>query len=308
MAEDGGNAAEGKVNITATTACAPPEETVSSHQPTAGADSSPLLGPAPGDLRSSVLALLRRVTADNAGQVRFASTTTAAAGRPCCLLDGTAAPRPNVAAAGARRALAETETNLGRCSASSPSPMTEVEDRCTLARKVQQDALEVAEEGCDARRAAGGEVGMGACFVGSGADGVLCCGEHFVATAAAGRDSGSATQFWSELIRRGADGDLATPTWVANHLRWIVWKLAATERRFPDCFPHGYLTAETVTRQLQYRYDVEIMRARKPALKAILQGDAAACRPLILCVSRVYSPEDLGARRGTAAAVIEVRV
>lgn len=56
------------------------------------------------------------------------------------------------------------------------------------------------------------------------------------------------------------------------------------------------------------RYDVEIMRARKPALKAILQGDAAACRPLILCVSRVYSPEDLGARRGTAAAVIEVRV
>lgn len=51
---------------------------------------------------------------------------------------------------------------------------------------------------------------------------------------------------------------------------------------------------------------MELNRARKPALKAVLQGDAAACRPLILCVSRVYSPEDLGARRGTAAAVIEV--
>lgn len=54
------------------------------------------------------------------------------------------------------------------------------------------------------------------------------------------------------------------------------------------------------------RYDVELNRARKPALKAVLQGDAAACRPMILCVSRVYRPEDLGTRRGTAAAVVEV--
>ena len=35
--------------------------------------------------------------------------------------------------------------------------------------------------------------------------------------------------------------------------RWIVWKLAATERRFPDKFPRGYLLADRVVRQLQYR-------------------------------------------------------
>ncbi|CAN0456704.1 unnamed protein product, partial [Laminaria digitata] len=54
------------------------------------------------------------------------------------------------------------------------------------------------------------------------------------------------------------------------------------------------------------RHDVELDRAKKPCLKAVLQGDASASRPMVLCVSRVYDPEDLGARRGAAAAVVEV--
>ena len=52
---------------------------------------------------------------------------------------------------------------------------------------------------------------------------------------------------------------------------------------------------------------MELERAKKPALRAILQGDASAARPLVLCVSRVFTPEELGDRLGTAAAVIEVR-
>lgn len=36
--------------------------------------------------------------------------------------------------------------------------------------------------------------------------------------------------------------------------RWIVWKLAAMERRFPEHFSEGYLTADRVSRQLQYRW------------------------------------------------------
>ena len=56
------------------------------------------------------------------------------------------------------------------------------------------------------------------------------------------------------------------------------------------------------------RYDVELDRARKPCLKAVLQGDASASRPMVLCVSRVYNPEDLGTRGGAAAAVVEVCV
>ncbi|CAM9285312.1 unnamed protein product, partial [Laminaria digitata] len=62
-----------------------------------------------------------------------------------------------------------------------------------------------------------------------------------------------ATRFRDELLRGGGDGQLATPTWVENHVRWIVWKLAATERKFPEHFPMGYLTAGRVARQLRYR-------------------------------------------------------
>ncbi|CAN0369012.1 unnamed protein product, partial [Scytosiphon promiscuus] len=98
--------------------------------------------------------------------------------------------------------------------------------------------------------------------------------------------------FREELVRAGRDGQLATPIWVQNHTRWIVWKLAATERRFPGHFPEGYLTAGTVLQQLQHRYDLELDRAKKPCLKSVLQGDASAARPMVLCVSRVYTPEE----------------
>lgn len=54
-------------------------------------------------------------------------------------------------------------------------------------------------------------------------------------------------------------------------------------------------------------YDVELSRAKKPTLKAVLQGDASASLPMILCVSRVYSREELGPFVGSAAAVVEVR-
>ena len=53
-------------------------------------------------------------------------------------------------------------------------------------------------------------------------------------------------------------------------------------------------------------YDVELERAKKPCLKAVLQGDASAARPMILCVSRVYTQEEVGTRHGGAAAIVEV--
>lgn len=56
----------------------------------------------------------------------------------------------------------------------------------------------------------------------------------------------------------------------------------------------------------RYRYGVELDRAKKPCLKAVLQGDASAARPMVLCVSRVYTPEELGGRGGDAAAIVEV--
>lgn len=53
---------------------------------------------------------------------------------------------------------------------------------------------------------------------------------------------------------------------------------------------------------------MELDRAKKPCLKAVLQGDASAARPMVLCVSRVYTAEEVGGRHGRAAAIIEVGV
>eukprot|EP00903_Cladosiphon_okamuranus_P021110 g19393.t1 len=161
-----------------------------------------------------------------------------------------------------------------------------------------------------------------ACDLGFGDDGrPLCfatpCGSRATPggeAEAAGQEQGETrrppkaapTAFREELVRSGRDGQMATPTWVKNHTRWIVWKLASTERKFPDKFPQGYLLADRVVRQLQYRYDVELDRAKKPCLKAVMQGDASAARPMVLCVSRVFTPEEVGARRGGAAAIVEV--
>lgn len=55
-------------------------------------------------------------------------------------------------------------------------------------------------------------------------------------------------------------------------------------------------------------YDVDLDRAKKPCLKAVLQGDASAARPMVLCLSRVYTPEEVGTRHGGAAAIVEVCV
>ncbi|CAM9847552.1 unnamed protein product, partial [Choristocarpus tenellus] len=41
------------------------------------------------------------------------------------------------------------------------------------------------------------------------------------------------------------------------------------------------------------RYEVELNQAKKPAIKAILQGDASESRLMVLCVSRVYKQDEV---------------
>ncbi|KAJ8599363.1 hypothetical protein CTAYLR_007016 [Chrysophaeum taylorii] len=89
------------------------------------------------------------------------------------------------------------------------------------------------------------------------------------------------------LVRKTTEGradDAAWRAWVRNHYRWIVWKLAAIERVFGG----GHrLTYDAVVEQIARRFEREIERAQKPALRAILQRDAPAQRLVVLCVSEV---------------------
>ncbi|RMC07233.1 hypothetical protein DUI87_16689 [Hirundo rustica rustica] len=87
----------------------------------------------------------------------------------------------------------------------------------------------------------------------------------------------------------GVDPNLITEAWVYNHYRWIVWKLAAMEVSFPHEFANRCLTPEMVLLQLKYRYDLEVDKSKRSAIKKITERDDAAGKTLVLCVSKIIS-------------------
>ena len=89
------------------------------------------------------------------------------------------------------------------------------------------------------------------------------------------------------LINQGCDETLITGKWIQNHCRWIIWKLAAMERRFPTQLGGQYLTYSHVLSQLKGRYEKELRGAKRPAVRKILNKDVSANMPIILCVSQI---------------------
>ncbi|NWX29753.1 BRCA2 protein, partial [Notiomystis cincta] len=87
----------------------------------------------------------------------------------------------------------------------------------------------------------------------------------------------------------GVDPNLITEAWVYNHYRWIVWKLAAMEVSFPHEFANRCLTPEMVLLQLKYRYDLEVDKSKRSAIKKIMERDDAAGKALVLCISKIIS-------------------
>ncbi|KAJ0009470.1 hypothetical protein NQD34_001172, partial [Periophthalmus magnuspinnatus] len=87
----------------------------------------------------------------------------------------------------------------------------------------------------------------------------------------------------------GVDPKLISPQWVYNHYRWIVWKLASTERAFPLYMGSVCFTPEQVLLQLKYRYDVEVDHSRRSALRKIMEKDDTSAKTIVLCVCGVFS-------------------
>ncbi|XP_046750588.1 breast cancer type 2 susceptibility protein homolog [Diprion similis] len=86
----------------------------------------------------------------------------------------------------------------------------------------------------------------------------------------------------------GVDPSLVPHKWVENHYRWIVWKLASMDRmKFGDLSFCRMLTPDHVMEQLKYRYDREIDKSERPALRRIIEKDDPACRRMILCVATI---------------------
>lgn len=98
---------------------------------------------------------------------------------------------------------------------------------------------------------------------------------------------GKSTEISEWLISQGCDETLISTKWIQNHSRFIIWKLASMERRFPGQLGGQYLTYSHVLSQLKGRYEKELRGAKRPAVRKILNKDCSAGMPIILCVSQI---------------------
>lgn len=123
-----------------------------------------------------------------------------------------------------------------------------------------------------------------------------------------GRGVEAAFATLQELVaqRMPAERDLVTLPWIKNHWALVLWKLASYVRSRPDLL-HEWWTFERVMDQLRYRcadpasppaiaasadylscrYEREINRAERPAIKRIQEYDSPASLPMVLCVSQI---------------------
>ncbi|KAL3661921.1 hypothetical protein V7S43_013214 [Phytophthora oleae] len=79
----------------------------------------------------------------------------------------------------------------------------------------------------------------------------------------------------------------ATFEWFSNHYRWIVWKLAATERSSLRLLLEKYLTKDQILKQICHRYQRELNNAQRSILKKIVQRDASPLGCMTLCIAAV---------------------
>lgn len=107
-----------------------------------------------------------------------------------------------------------------------------------------------------------------------------------------GADCIGVETFYHELVESGASEQYISKEWVANHYKWIVWKLASYERCYPVKFSGKLLTTSNVLEELKYRYEREVNHGHRSAIKRILEGDSPPSTPMVLCISSVCSNGD----------------
>jgi breast cancer 2 susceptibility protein len=89
---------------------------------------------------------------------------------------------------------------------------------------------------------------------------------------------------WAFLACPGVDPKLATEEWVENAYFMIFTKLQWMEKSFDDM---NVLTPENILLELKYRYDKEIDRDERPAIRKIVELNEAPGRRMILQVMRM---------------------
>ncbi|OMO97642.1 hypothetical protein COLO4_14461 [Corchorus olitorius] len=95
--------------------------------------------------------------------------------------------------------------------------------------------------------------------------------------------------FYDMLAYSGASMHFISKGWVANHYKWIVWKLMCYERRYPSKCSGKFFTISNVLEELKYRYEREVNLGHRSAIKRILEGDASPSTMIVLCISAILS-------------------
>ncbi|XP_058089399.1 protein BREAST CANCER SUSCEPTIBILITY 2 homolog B-like isoform X2 [Magnolia sinica] len=116
--------------------------------------------------------------------------------------------------------------------------------------------------------------------------------EKYIFHAASGLDGIGAEALRNMLAQCGASLLHATKEWVANHYKWIVWKLACLERGYPAHASGKFLTVPNVLEELKCRYEREVNHGHRSAVKRILEGDASPASMVVLCISAICSYPD----------------
>ena len=82
-----------------------------------------------------------------------------------------------------------------------------------------------------------------------------------------------AAAFVHLLHAAGADTEHCSEAWVANHYRWIIWKLACYERRLSQQLAGRLLTVHVVLDQLKYRCCIIVETLFQPWGNGMIQED-----------------------------------
>lgn len=82
----------------------------------------------------------------------------------------------------------------------------------------------------------------------------------------------------------GVDPKLANDKWIKNAFKFIIFKLVWLENSFEKFDKYELLTPDNVMLHLKYRYDCEIDRCLRPAIRRIVEKDDVSSKRMVLKV------------------------
>jgi breast cancer 2 susceptibility protein len=110
--------------------------------------------------------------------------------------------------------------------------------------------------------------------------------------------------FRREMLDAGCKAHLLSKEYVSNACRWVVWQQACVARAFPEHLgARGALSKRAVTQRLLYRYERELIRARRPWIRRVMERDTPAGTPAVLVIAAVRRLGGAGGGGGGGAEI-----